>query len=301
LTKEAFDTNRGPWLATDRQELYPAAHSYAKESHQLNWYRFIGRVLGKALYEGILVEVAFASFFLGKWLGKQSYLDDLQSLDPELYQGLVFLKHYDGKVEDLSLNMTVTSSEFDVTKSIDLMPNGSNIAVTQENRIQYIYLVANYKLNVQIKKQSEALFEGVAEMIDPKWLRMFNQQELQILISGTEDPVDMDDLMQNCMYGGVYDSDHVVIQRFWKVARSLNQKERQSLLRFVTSCSRPPLLGFKELNPRFSIRDAGLDDSRLPTSSTCVNLLKLPQYSSEAILRQKLIQAITSNAGFDLS
>ena len=47
-------------------------------------------------------------------------------------------------------------------------------------------------------------------------LSMFNQQELQILISGTEDPVDMDDLMQNCIYGGVYDSDHVVIQRFWK-------------------------------------------------------------------------------------
>jgi len=130
---------------------------------------------------------------------------------------------------------------------------------------------------------------------------MFNQQELQVLISGTEEPVDIDDLMHNCMYGGVYDSDHVVVQRFWKVTRSLDQKERQLLLRFVTSCSRPPLLGFKELNPRFSIRDAGPDDTRLPTSSTCVNLLKLPQYSNETILRQKLIQAITSNAGFDLS
>jgi len=138
-------------------------------------------------------------------------------------------------------------------------------------------------------------------MIDPKWLRMFNQQELQILIGGTEEPVDIDDLMQNCTYGGAYDLDHAVIQRFWQVARSLNQKERQLLLRFVTSCSRPPLLGFKELNPHFSIRDAGLDDSRLPTSSTCVNLLKLPQYSSEAVLRRKLVQAITSHAGFDLS
>ena len=89
-------------------------------------------MLGKALYEGILVEVAFASFFLGKvialsraartwlkspsfnlfqWLGKQSYLDDLQSLDSELYQGLVFLKHYDGKVDDLSLNFTVAVSQ----------------------------------------------------------------------------------------------------------------------------------------------------------------------------------------------
>jgi ubiquitin-protein ligase E3 C len=89
LSKEAFDTDRGLWLATAQQELYPNPHSYAKErefssslldylspanlslrlvAHQLNWYRFLGRVLGKALYEGILVEVAFASFFLGKVL-----------------------------------------------------------------------------------------------------------------------------------------------------------------------------------------------------------------------------------------
>ena len=83
LTKEAFDTDRGLWLATTRQELYPNPHSYAKErkpttlsivttayrhgpAHQLSWYTFIGQVLGKALYDGILVDVGFASFFLGK-------------------------------------------------------------------------------------------------------------------------------------------------------------------------------------------------------------------------------------------
>ena len=35
-------------------------------AHSLNWYRFIGRILGKAMYEGILVDVAFAGFFLAK-------------------------------------------------------------------------------------------------------------------------------------------------------------------------------------------------------------------------------------------
>lgn len=63
--------------------------------------------MGKALYDGILVDVAFAGFFLAKWLGKQSWLDDLASLDPELYQGLIFLKHYTGDPEELSLNFTV--------------------------------------------------------------------------------------------------------------------------------------------------------------------------------------------------
>jgi len=269
--------------------------------HQLNWYRFIGRVLGKALYEGILIDVNFASFFFAKWLGRQSYLDDLVSLDPELYRGLIYLKHYEGNLEDLALNFTVTTDDFGVNKSINLIPNGANVAVTRENRMQYIYLVSNYRLNSQIRFQSEAFFEGLSDIIDPKWLRMFNQQELQILVGGTEDPIDVDDLQSNTLYGGVFDQSHPTIQAFWKVVRSLDQSQKCAFLRFVTSCSRPPLLGFKELNPKFAIRDAGSDIARLPTASTCVNLLKLPMYTNEHVLRQKLLQAITSGAGFDLS
>ena len=106
-----------------------------------------------------------------QWLGKQSWLDDLASLDPELYQGLIFLKHYTGNPEDLSLNFTVAQEEFGETHTIDLIPNGSNIPVTRENRLQYIYLVAHYRLTKQIKRQSNAFFEGLSEIIDPKWLR----------------------------------------------------------------------------------------------------------------------------------
>ncbi|KAF7322217.1 HECT-domain-containing protein [Mycena kentingensis (nom. inval.)] len=301
LCKEVFDTDRGLWLANKKNELYPNPHAYAVEAHSLNWYRFIGRIVGKAMYEGILVDIAFAGFFLAKWLGKQSYLDDLASLDPVLYNGLIFLKHYDKDPEDLSINFTVAVEDFGVTKTVNLMPNGSNIPVTRENRLQYIYLVSHYKLSKQIRAQSDAFFEGLSEIIDHKWLRMFNQQELQILIGGTDSPVDVEDLEGNTQYGGIYDANHPTIVAFWRVVRSLDQEQRRSLLRFVTSCSRPPLLGFKELMPNFAIRDAGSDELRLPTSSTCVNLLKLPRYSSEKVLRAKLMQAITANAGFDLS
>ncbi|KAJ7679175.1 HECT-domain-containing protein [Mycena polygramma] len=301
LCKEVFDTDRGLWLANKKNELYPNPHTYAIESHNLNWYRFIGRIIGKAMYEGILVDIAFAGFFLAKWLGKQSFLDDLASLDPELYNGLIFLKHYAGNPEDLSLNFTVAVEDFGVTKTVDLIPNGSNVAVTKENRLQYIYLVSHYRLSKQIKLQSEAFFEGLSEIIDHKWLKMFNQQELQILIGGTDSPVDLEDLQGNTQYGGIFDANHATIISFWRVVYSFDQEQRRALLRFVTSCSRPPLLGFKELVPNFAIRDAGADELRLPTSSTCVNLLKLPRYQSEKVLRAKLLQAITSNAGFDLS
>lgn len=104
---------------------------------------------------------------------------------------------------------------------------------------------------------------------------MFNQQEVQILIGGVNSPIDLDDLRRNTNYGGLYDDEHPVIQAFWKVVNTFDQEQRRQLLRFATSCSRPPLLGFKELVPNFSIRDAGTDAGRLPTSSTCVNLLKV--------------------------
>ncbi|KIM38451.1 hypothetical protein M413DRAFT_447711 [Hebeloma cylindrosporum] len=301
LCKEVFDTDRGLWLANVKHELYPNPHAYATEPHSLNWYRFIGRILGKAMYEGILVDVAFAGFFLAKWLGRQSFLDDLSSLDPDLYNGLIFLKHYTGSVEELSLNFTMAVEEFGSTKAVDLIPNGSNIAVTKENRLTYIYLVSHYRLSKQIKQQSDAFFEGLSQMIDQKWLRMFNQQEVQILIGGVNSPIDLDDLRRNTNYGGLYDDNHETVVMFWNVVNSFDQEQRRALLRFVTSCSRPPLLGFKELAPNFSIREAGSDQYRLPTSSTCVNLLKLPRYATEKALRHKLLQAINSNAGFDLS
>ncbi|KAI0039666.1 HECT-domain-containing protein [Auriscalpium vulgare] len=301
LAKEVFDSNRGLWLVNKNNELYPNPGQYATEPHSLNWYRFIGRILGKALYEGILVDVVFASFFLAKWLGKQSFLDDLESLDPELYQGLVFLKHYTGDPEDLALNFTISDEEFGVAKTIELVPHGSNIAVTRSNRLEYIHRVSHYRLTRQIKRQSDAFFEGLSDMIDVKWLRMFNQQELQILLGGVNTPVDLQDLRKHTNYGGLYADDHPTIVAFWNVANTLNPEQRRLMVRFVTSVGRPPLLGFKELVPNFSIRDAGEDQSRLPTSSTCVNLLKLPRYKSEKVLKDKLLQAITSGAGFDLS
>lgn len=188
-------------------------------------------------------------------------------------------------MEDLSLDFTVTHDEMGSSKTIELVPNGSQVPVTNQNRIQYIYLVANYRLNVQIAKQCRAFFKGLSTIVDIKWLRMFNEQELQVLLGGASIPIDLADLRANTVLAG-YDEHDATIQNFWKALESFDNTLRMKFVKFVTSCSRPPLLGFKELVPRFCIRNAGVDDDRLPTSSTCVNLLKLPNFSSYRILRE---------------
>ncbi|WFD34053.1 HECT-type E3 ubiquitin transferase [Malassezia cuniculi] len=259
LVREAFDTDRGLWCANAAQELYPNPHSYARGEEQLAWYTFLGRIIGKALYEGILVNAQFARFFLSKWLGQKSYLDDLaslDSLDPVLYRGLLYLKNYTGDVEsDLALNFTVADDEFGVNQTTELVP----------------------------------------DIIEPRWLRMFDPEELRVLVSGADRDIDLADLRANTVYGGYHEKDPSV-QYFWEALETMDSASRRAFLRFVTSSPNPPLLGFGELNPKFAIRHAGNDTTRLPTASTCVNLLKLPEYSSREQCLEKLRYAIDSAA-----
>jgi ubiquitin-protein ligase E3 C len=210
---------------------------------------------------------------------------------------------------DFTIADTITTNyETGATKTQvkPLKPNGANIEVTNENRLVYISYVARYRLQGQGHVQTMAFLNGVSSIIQPSWLSMFNQHELQTLIGGTSGAIDVADLRKNTNYGGVYvigddGAEHPTVGRFWTVMNSLDDKERRAVLKFVTSTPRAPLLGFGSLNPKFSIRDAGNDETRLPSASTCVNLLKLPFYSNENILREKLLAAVNSGAGFDLS
>ena len=102
------------------------------------------------------------------------------------------------------------------------------------------------------------------------------------------------------LHTGEYKEDHPCIKMFWEVISSFTEKQKQQLLKFVTSCSRPPLLGFKELHPPFHI-SPGQGDVRLPSASTCMNVLKLPLYHDAETMKSKVLYAIQSGAGFELS
>lgn len=231
-------------------------------------------------------------------------LPDLSTMDPQLYNNLMFLKTYDGDASDLCLTFTVTVNAFGGTREIPLVQNGGSLEVNNGNKHHYIQLVAKYYVYDRIKEQSEAMIRGLFEVVDPQWLRIFNEPELQVVISGANDgKIDVDDMRAHCQYEGGFSGIDITVNRFWKVVASLDHKQQGALLRFVTSCERPPPLGFKSLNPPFTIRRVGIfrDGHKLPTASTCFNVLKLPTYSSEKVMRQRLVYAIESGAGFELT
>ena len=124
---------------------------------------------------------------------------------------------------------------------------------------------------------------------------MFSSTELSTLISGAEHEISVTDLQAHTNYSGGYEINHPTITAFWQVVSGFDEEQKRSLLKFVTSCSRPPLLGFKvsflwqindlintnqfqDLDPPFCIQNAGTEQERLPTASTCMNLLKLPDF-----------------------
>ncbi|KAM0640955.1 hypothetical protein ACHAQF_005103 [Verticillium nonalfalfae] len=283
-------------------------------------YEFLGRLVGKCMYEDILIDVNFAGFFLLKWAasgltGEESYrgnVNDLRDLDASLYQGLVHLKNLPAdEVESLSLDFTVDdqiSADGETVRSLtrELIPGRGSTPVTKDNRLLYISYMARHRLVVQPAQQTMAFLRGLRAIVAPTWLSMFNQTELQRLVGGDSSEISIDDLRDNTNYSGLYvigddGEEHPTIQLFWKVVRGFTDAQRRDLLKYVTSTPRAPLLGFGSLNPLFSIRDGGTDEARLPSASTCVNLLKLPRYTDEETLRRKLVLAISSGAGFDLS
>ncbi|KAK4425990.1 E3 ubiquitin-protein ligase UPL6 [Sesamum alatum] len=306
ITRAAFDVQYGLFKETADHLLYPNPGSGLIHEQHLQFFHFLGTILAKAMFEGILVDIPFATFFLSKLKQKYNYLNDLPSLDPELYRHLIFLKHYGGDISELELYFVIVNNEYGEQTEEELLPGGKSIRVTNENVITFIHLVANHRLNFQIRQQSSHFLRGFQQLIQKDWIDMFNEHELQLLISGSVDGFDMDDLRAHTNYTGGYHEDHYVIEMFWDVIQNLSLENKRKFLKFATGCSRGPLLGFKYLEPTFCIqRTAGnaseeaLD--RLPTSATCMNLLKLPPYRSKQQMEQKLLYAINSDAGFDLS
>ncbi|GMI70233.1 ubiquitin protein ligase 6 [Hibiscus trionum] len=306
ITRAAFDVQYGLFKETADHLLYPNPGSGMIHEQHLQFFHFLGTLLAKAMFEGILVDIPFATFFLSKLKQKYNYLNDLPSLDPELYRHLIFLKHYKGNISELELYFVIVNNEYGEQTEEELLPGGKNIRVTNENVITFIHLVSNHRLNFQIRQQSSHFHRGFQQLMQKDWIDMFNEHELQLLISGSLDSLDVDDLRCNTNYAGGYHSDHYVIDMFWEVLKSFSLENQKKFLKFVTGCSRGPLLGFKYLEPLFCIQRAAGGASeetldRLPTSATCMNLLKLPPYGSKEQLEAKLMYAINADAGFDLS
>ncbi|KAI0699215.1 hypothetical protein BC835DRAFT_1412679 [Cytidiella melzeri] len=278
--------------AADKLTYQPNKASSINPEH-LSFFKFVGRIIGKAIYDGRLLDAYFARSLYRQILGKPVDYRDVEWVDPEYYKSLCWILENDPSL--LELTFSVEADEFGVTKLVELKENGATSPVTQENKREFVQLSAQWRLYSSIKDQIEALLGGFYEIIPKELITIFDEKELELLISGTPD-IDVDEWRAATEYNGYTSSDPAIVW-FWRALKSFNREERAKVLSFATGTSRVPLGGFVDLQgvqgtQRFSIHRAYGEVDRLPQAHTCFNQIDLPQYSSYEMLRQQVLLAI---------
>lgn len=313
LSNLVFDPSYGLFRLTEDGQLYPNPSSNlcagldTGDGDDTALFEFIGRIIGKALFEGITLGPQFATFFLHKLLGRSLNVHYLPSLDADLYRSLMFLKGYQGDVEnDLSLTFTAAADDVGAGVEVELVPGGGRIPVTAKNRLHYIQLVTTWRLETSMKRQTEAFRRGLMDVL-PFSLAAFSAPEVQVLLSGSQRGIDLADLQRYCQYGSGYWHHDATIRALWEVLEGFSEEDKRAFLRFVTASERAPPNGFRQLYPPFTIvkleRPGGgsAAGEYLPQASTCFNTLKLPPQPDKKKLKEKLLAAIHSGSGFELT
>ncbi|RMB90032.1 hypothetical protein DUI87_33590 [Hirundo rustica rustica] len=295
--------------------------SHCNPNH-LSYFKFVGRIVAKAVYDNRLLECYFTRSFYKHNPGQSPASCYLLEND-------VSTLGYD----DLTFSTEV--QEFGVCEVRDLKPNGANVLVTEENKKEYVHLVCQMRMTVSsgdggaflgvfgrrlcaresrsfpwnggcaIRKQLAAFLEGFYEIIPKRLISIFTEQELELLISGLP-TIDIDDLKANTEYHK-YQGNSIQIQWFWRALRSFDQADRAKFLQFVTGTSKVPLQGFAALEgmngiQKFQIHRDDRSTDRLPSAHTCFNQLDLPAYESYEKLRHMLLLAIQEcSEGFGLA
>lgn len=278
--------------------------SHCNPNH-LSYFKFVGRIVAKAVYDNRLLECYFTRSFYKHILGKSVRYTDMESEDYHFYQGLVYLLENDVSTLGYDLTFSTEVQEFGVCEVRDLKPNGANVLVTEENKKEYVHLVCQMRMTGAIRKQLAAFLEGFYEIIPKRLISIFTEQELELLISGLP-TIDIDDLKANTEYHK-YQGNSIQIQWFWRALRSFDQADRAKFLQFVTGTSKVPLQGFAALEgmngiQKFQIHRDDRSTDRLPSAHTCFNQLDLPAYESYEKLRQMLLLAIQEcSEGFGLA
>ncbi|XP_069369485.1 E3 ubiquitin-protein ligase NEDD4-like isoform X5 [Paralichthys olivaceus] len=302
LSKEMFNPYYGlfEYSATDNYTLQINPNSGLCNEDHLSYFKFIGRVAGMAVFHGKLLDGFFIRPFYKMMLGKQISLKDMESVDSEYYNSLKWILENDPT--ELDLRFCIDEDNFGQTYQVDLKPSGSDMVVTNDNKKEYIDLVIQWRFVNRVQKQMNAFLEGFTELILIDLIKIFDENELELLMCGLGD-VDVNDWRQHTVYKNGYCPNHPVIQWFWKVVLLMDAEKRIRLLQFVTGTSRVPMNGFAELygsnGPQlFTIEQWGTPD-KLPRAHTCFNRLDLPTYESFEDLREKLLMAVENAQGFE--
>ncbi|WAR20444.1 AREL1-like protein [Mya arenaria] len=218
-----------------------------------------------------LVKARFSRSFLAQLIGLRVHYKYFETDDPELYKTKIkYIEEND--IEGMEL--TFAEEEYlpgsqgnqGTVKVVDLIPGGSKQAVTNENKLQYLDQLAQYRLATAVREPIEAFLKGLNELIPDNLLSIFDENELELLMCGMR-KYSVADLKNNHVVNGSTQTFRRVLEWFWTVIGSFSDEQMARLLQFTTGCSQLPPGGFAELVPKFQI-SPGYTYNTLPTAHT---------------------------------
>ncbi|KAF7904904.1 uncharacterized protein EAF01_005426 [Botrytis porri] len=286
------------YSAHDNYTLQINPHSGINPEH-LNYFKFIGRVVGLAIFHRRFLDAFFIGALYKMMLNKAVSLQDMEGVDADFHRSLQWM--LDNPIEGvLDQTFSTEDERFGVTNVEDLKPGGRDIEVTDENKKEYVDLMVKWRIQKRIDEQFQAFITGFHELIPAELVNVFDERELELLIGGIAE-IDVDDWKKHTDYRGYTESDEV-IKFFWQTIRSWDGEQKSRLLQFATGTSRIPVNGFKDLQGsdgprRFTIEKQG-EPNNLPKSHTCFNRLDLPPYKNLEQLQTKLTMAVEETMGF---
>ncbi|KAH0955911.1 hypothetical protein HN011_007261 [Eciton burchellii] len=273
--------------------------SYVNPDH-LQYFKFIGRFIAMALYHGRFIYSGFTMPFYKRMLNKKLVMKDIESIDPEFYKSLVWIK--ENNIDECGLELYY-SVDFEILGQVihhELKDGGDKVRVGEDNKEEYIRLMTEWRMTRGIEEQTKAFLEGFNSVVPLEWLKYFDERELELMLCGMQE-IDVEDWQRNTIYRH-YTRNSKQILWFWQFVTRTDSEKRARLLQFVTGTCRVPVGGFAELMgsngpQRFCIEKFG-KDTWLPRSHTCFNRLDLPPYKSYDQLVEKLNYAIEETEGF---
>ncbi|XP_072018753.1 probable E3 ubiquitin-protein ligase HECTD2 [Amphiura filiformis] len=262
-------------------------------------FELVGTLLGLAIYNGVILNVQFPISIYKKLHGEPLDIMDLIDVMPSIGKGLQDMLEYEGDVEDtFCQTFQISYMSMGEMVTVDLIPNGAQTPVTNQNREEFVSLYKDHVLEKSVEKQFNAFARGFHMVCGGSALELFDAAETELLICGSPE-LDFHALERSATYEDGYSRRHHTIKAFWSIVHSLDNEEKKKLLHFITGSDRIPLKGLSSLP--IVIQRNGPDSNRLPTAMTCFNRLLLSSYATPEKLRERVLVAIQYGKGFGLT
>ena len=312
LFQKILDKDTGLFQRSDTDEVgYVIKPNLYPSKELLDQYYFIGKVLAKALLENLTVNCCFNKVIYQLILGEKIELNDLVFIDRPLYKSM---KHLISMKEECGENIALCEIYFTFDyegengryHQEDLIENGSNILVTQDNLDEYIDKRIEYYTKSQLSGIKE-IIRGIDAIFPVEYLKIFTSDQLGLLINGTPF-IDTDDWRMNTKYKDYEDYDNVIVD-FWDIISNLSQEDLSNFLLFCTGSSRVPIGGFKSLESnrgqisKFEIVKTEYYEGKknFLRAHTCFNRLDLPNFPDKETLNEAIKFALENEVlGFGI-